>query len=205
MRMAALQDSLYYLIQSNQFDGYWLMWDAFAKNSDFEISLDFKNLFVAMVFYYPNSRLSINEIFKNEWMKGPIASELEVKMYMKALQMEMELTNQQHYARQENANSNYVVNITNVEDFLVDKKQSEIDDVTAINDKDKGKLMHTDIEDELNLDDDNEFDLGDDSDRFSNNDNEPEDFLGYQDNEDQEKQRSKHAPQSKGCSNQAEN
>ena len=187
MWMAALQDSLYFLIQSNQFDGYWLKWDAFAKQSDFDISLDFKNLFIAMVFYYPNSRLSINEIFKNEWMKGPVASEMEVKMYMKALQKEMELTNQQHYARQENANSNYIVNITNVEEFQVKEKQSEIDDVTAINEKDKGKIMHTDIEKELNLEDDNEFDLGDDDDRFSNKDDEPESFLGYQEREDQSK------------------
>ena len=185
MRMAALQDSLYYLIQSNQFDGYWLMWDTFASQSDFDISLDFKNLFIAMVFYYPNSRLSINEIFKNEWMKGPIASEIEVKLYMKALQNEMELTNQQHYARQENAKSNYIVNNTNLEDFQVKEKQSEIDDVTAINEKDKGKIMHTDIEKELDLDEDNEFDLGDDTDRFYNKDNEPEAFLGYQENDDQ--------------------
>lgn len=133
----------------------------------------------------------MNEILKNEWMRGPIASHLEVKLYMKALQKEMELCDQEHYGRQESANSNYIVNKTKGEEFQVQTKQNDfVNDVTAINDKVKGRVIHTDIENELNLDDDNDFDLGEDNDPFDQ-DIDDEQFLGYQDPEIKSNQFSK--------------
>lgn len=176
MKMASLHDTLYYLIQSYQFESYWLMWDSFAQQSGFDLPQSFKDLFIALVCYYPCTRLSLNEILKTEWMRGPIASHLEVKMYMKALQKEMELCAQEHYGKQESANSHYVVNMKEEENFDVQNPQNEIPKNMV---EEKSNVMHHDVEAELDLEDGSDFDIDDANNEFDDEESSGE-FMGYQ-------------------------
>jgi hypothetical protein len=101
---------------------------------------------------------------KDDWMRGPIATKVEVQMYMRAIQDEMEQNEERQYGQQASARSRYVVNMKNEEDFDVKEDENYIDDVIQIDEKDKGKVIHSDIEDELDLEDDDGFDLGDEMD-----------------------------------------
>ncbi|CAI2364797.1 unnamed protein product [Moneuplotes crassus] len=183
MRMAAAQDPLYSLLHSYQYDGYWMMWDSFAQQSGFELPMSFKNLFIAMICYYPNSRLSLTEILRAEWMLGEIASEREVQNYMQALQKEMELCDQEQFGKQASAQSNYIVNMKNEEEFDIKETNDVINDVHQIEDKDRGHLIHQDIEDELDLDQDDAFDLGDELEEKSED---LEEFVGHQEENKEE-------------------
>lgn len=164
---ATPQDNYYRFLQCYHYEGYWPIWDRHAKNSGFELPLDFKNLFVAMVWFYPTTRLSLTETMRNNWMRGPIATKVEVQMYMKNIQEEMEKNDERQYGQQASAKSKYVVNMKNEQDFNVREEQNYIDDVNQIDEKDKGKVIHSDIEDELDLEDDDGFDLGDEMDDHS--------------------------------------
>lgn len=88
-------------------------------------------------------------------------------MYMKNIQEEMEKNDERQYGQQASAKSKYVVNMKNEQDFNVREEQNYIDDVNQIDEKDKGKVIHSDIEDELDLEDDDGFDLGDEMDDHS--------------------------------------
>jgi hypothetical protein len=101
---------------------------------------------------------------KDDWMRGPIATKVEVQMYMRAIQDEMAQNEEKQYGQQASARSRYVVNMKNEEDFDVKEDENYIDDVIQIDEKDKGKVIHSDIEDELDLEDDDGFDLGDEMD-----------------------------------------
>jgi len=191
MRMASLQDSLYFLLQSYQYEGYWLMWDSFAQQSGFELPLSFKNLFVAMVCYYPNSRLSLTDILRTEWMLGEIASEKEVQLYMKNLQKQMKESDQVQFGKQENAQSNIIVNMKNDQEFDVKEASDVINEVNQIQKKYRGKVMHEEIEGELDLEDDDGFDLGDEMEEQEGSDKDIEDyeeFTGHQKEEGKEDQ-----------------
>jgi hypothetical protein len=161
---ATPQDYYYRFLQCYHYEGYWPIWDHHARNSGFELPVEFKNLFVAMVWFYPTTRLSLTEIMKDDWMRGPIATKVEVQMYMRAIQDEMAQNEEKQYGQQASARSRYVVNMKNEEDFDVKEDENYIDDVIQIDEKDKGKVIHSDIEDELDLEDDDGFDLGDEMD-----------------------------------------
>ena len=187
MEMAYSQDGLYRFIKSNQFENYWMLWESYATQSGFQLHESFKDLFVALVYYYPTSRLSLNEVFQTEWMKGPIADQSEVKIYMQALQRHMEECSQKQFGKQASANSEYEVNFKNEDDFGVrnNKNKNNLNNYKNmcddISDKEKGNIMHQDIEDELNNDDDHDFDIGDDSSKSGSvSKHDQEEFLGYQ-------------------------
>lgn len=73
---------------------------------------------------------------------------------MQALQKEMELCDQEQFGKQESAQSNFIVDVKNEEEFDVKETNDEIADIHEIQDKDRGQLIHQDIEDELDLNQD---------------------------------------------------
>jgi len=110
---------------------------------------------------------------------GEVASEKEVEVYMMALQKEMELQDQEQFGKQESAQSNYIVNMKNEQDFAVREANDVINETNQIEEKDKGRVIHKDIEEELDLEDEDGFDLGDDmEDEEPNQDY--EEFTGHQ-------------------------
>lgn len=112
---------------------------------------------------------------------GEIASEREVQNYMLALQKEMELTDQEQFGKQESAQSNYIVNMKNEQEFDVKEQVEEVENIHQIEAKDKGNLIHHDVEGELDLELDERFDLGEEME--DPDQGEFEQFEGHQDEE----------------------
>lgn len=120
-------------------------------------------------------------------MLGEIASEKEVQLYMKNLQKQMKESDQVQFGKQENAQSNIIVNMKNYQEFDVKEASDVINEVNQIQKKYRGKVMHEEIEGELDLEDDDGFDLGDEMEEQEGSDKDIEDyeeFTGHQKEEE---------------------
>ena len=58
-------DNHYTLIRNHQYDAYWQL----ALQQNLNLSESFKNLFLRMVNFDPNGRLTIEQILNDEWMQ----------------------------------------------------------------------------------------------------------------------------------------
>lgn len=67
-KIADINDPFYRLIFTQQTSEFWTPWDQFAVQNNFEISQDFKDLFISMITYSPVMRLSLNEVLNCKWM-----------------------------------------------------------------------------------------------------------------------------------------
>ena len=94
-KIADINDPFYRLIFTQQFEEFWKPWDQFAVQNSFELTQDFKDLFVSLVSYCPILRLSMNEILGSKWMKNgkfPVNSDvIEYMTQIKATVAQHEL------------------------------------------------------------------------------------------------------------------
>ena len=65
-----IEKILYKLIKTKQYDKYWEMLEKYLKIKG--LSENFKDLFLKLVAYNPDERLTMEEIKNHEWMKDVV-------------------------------------------------------------------------------------------------------------------------------------
>ena len=175
-KMADINDPLYRLIFTQQTEAFWAPWDDFASQSNFEIPQDFKDLFIATVTFNPVMRLSVNEILSSKWMKRNLPSQEDVVKAMSSIKTKIEEFEEQQKLyiqnmmnqRADQSKNNVEVNNDdqdNLNDSYLSAGSQIDDDELIMNDlheieKEFCENNNMEGNNSFNLDDDEEFDLG---------------------------------------------
>lgn len=193
-KIADINDPFYRLIFTQQISEFWKPWDQFATSNNFELSQEFKDLFISLVSFSPLMRLSINEILGSKWMgcnakSSSFPNPPEVKEYMSHIKSEAEEEEKQEQMCFENTLQTKLATSTSDPKKQIQKSNensndSSLSDCSQMNEDDDLQIMSDlqDIENELyenwrSNDDEYEFnvDSGQNSYEFNIDENTPED------------------------------
>lgn len=141
-KIADINDPLYRLLFSHQFNEFWAPWDQFASQNNYQISQDFKDLFVSLVAFSPSMRLSINEILSSNWMIRNIPTNAEVGQYMSQIKAQIDEFECQQQAQIQHSNTKRVDSAEETkEDYLNEEfdilNDSSLSGCSQINDDDE--------------------------------------------------------------------
>ena len=113
--------------------------------------MDFKNLFISMVSYYPSMRLSIGEIALSPWVQSEVPEGEQVFDYMSILREQLKLGNP-ICAEEEIKATNSDATKTEHHNFDMKDLDKIVDELPDIEDEFEGSHSSFEMEDE-------EFDL----------------------------------------------